>query len=282
MASSRGVAILMFVGSVAVPVSSSIDSIVTGEELSLRRFGTPVPSSDAGIGDEAPAPALQRGGPVAGVVVEEFASFGTGGGPGLPDFGFGAEADRVVTEELAAFAAEDGKLSDEHFATAPLRGFGAGEGPGLPAESAEIITAPRLRSAGAGISAPIVTVASTELKSFGAHEEPASCLQLAWAEIARAWMDLNRAARDAAAPRHGAAMGAFRRFQTAEPAFTLFLILGLLAMFSRAAKMVGSVCSRSPQKKAYVDDPLGYAFAARSIEVRSATSVAWLPCTIRS
>lgn len=275
----------MFIGSVAVPASSSTDSIVTGEELSLRRFGTPVPSSDLVVlNDEAPAPALQREGPVAGVVVEEFASFGTGGGPGLPDFGFGAEADRMVTEELAAFAAEDGALADEHFATAPLAGFGTGEGPGLPAESAEIAAAsPRLRSAVGGITVPIVTVASTELKSFGAHEEPASCLQLAWAEIARAWMDLNRAAREASAPRRDAAMGAFRNFQTAAPAFTLCLILGLLAMLSRAAKMLGSVCTRSPQKKGlqHVDDPLGYAFAARSIAGRSATTAAWLPCTIR-
>lgn len=277
---------LILIGSVAVPASSSTDSIVTGEELSLRHFGTPVPSSDSLVlNDEVPAPSLQREGPVAGVVVESFASFGTGGGPGLPDFGFGAEADRLVAEELAAFAVEDGTLADEHFATAPLASFGTGEGPGLPAESATVAAAARrLRSAGAEITVPIVTAASTELQSFGAHEEPASCFQLAWAEIARAWMDLNRAAREASAPQHGATMGAFRKFQTAEPAFTLFLLLGLLAMLSRAAKLMGSVCTRSPRKKGlhHVDDPLGYAFAARSIEVRSATTVAWLPCTIRT
>lgn len=282
----------MLVGSVTVSASSSTDSIVTGEKLSLQRFGSPEPSPDSVLpDDEVPAPAPPAEGPVAGIVVEQlagFGHFGAGDGPGLPDFGFGAEADQVVTEELAEFAAEaeaDGALADEHLASAPLAAFGGGEGPGLPVESAEsIVISPGLRGAGAGITAPIVTVGSSGLQSFGEPEE-VSCLQVAWAEVARAWADLNRAARAASAPQSGAAMGAFRKFQTAEPAFTMFLLLGLLAMLSGAASWLGSTCIRSPEKKKSMHqtyDPLGYAFAARSIEVRRATTVrAWLPWSIR-
>lgn len=253
-----------------------VESVVTGEKLSLR--GSSAPSANPVLfDDEVSAPMTQTDGPITSIVDEHHVGFDIEYGAGTPDLGFSAEA--------------RGALSRKQRAAASLAPSGARKGPGLLLASANANAAsPGLRSASANSSVPIVSMASTGTQSFGAHNVAASCFQWTWAKITHGWVHISQVVRAASTLQIATTVEAFRSFRKAEPTLAMFLIVGLFAMLTGTGWWLNSACnsffekkSKSRKPSAARDDPLAYAFAARRHELcKTATVGSYLPWSIRA
>jgi len=233
-----------------------IESFVTGETLSLRGISNSQPTPNSDLLKEEPVTQIQR---LENSKVEQHTTFRSGHNSGAPNIG-----------------SVRGAFANQQFAPALPSSLGAPKGP----KEALAGPSPDPQRAGAEFSAQIEAITST-VEFSSELKEGVSCLQLFGAKITQAWAGF----RSASALKIQSAMGSLRRFNTAVPALARFLIVGLLALFAVAAWWLGSACmslsektSKNRKSLAASNDPLAYAFAARSLEVRQAPVVrSWIP-----
>jgi hypothetical protein len=271
---NRAMARVSFSG-IAIFIIITIESVVSGE--TLRGSSQPSPASVSSTQTEAP---------VTSVVVAQTVGFGTGSGAGVS-----------VAETKEVFG-------DKQIAAA----MGARKGPRMPVADASIAAAsPGLRPV-PPLVRPNLTKAATGTENFLVSSGPESRLQLLRAKIAQAWAGIHWVVLAASALQIGASSGASHHPKKEELAFTALLsdaydagtvciyvcmcgfILGVLVMLTGAGWWLSTACVSSPQKtyqrrkpSNMSNDPLAYAFAARSLGAQQTASVgSWLPCAIQT
>lgn len=272
---------------IAIFIIITIESVVTGE--TLRGSSKPSPASIL-LDNKASASNTQTEAPVMSVVVAQTVGFGAGHGAGVPNLGFGAEAKEAFGNKQIAAA------------------IGARKGPRMPLADGSIAAAsPGLRPL-PPLVRPNLTKAATGNNSFPVNAGPESRLQVLRAKIAQAWAGIHWVVLAASALQTGASSGASHHPKKEELAFTALLsdaydagticiyvcicgfILGVLVMLTGAGWWLSTAYVSSPQKT-YMrrkpsnqsNDPLAYAFAARSLGAQQTTSVgSWLPCSIQT